>query len=167
MAKIQNIACKQPARSIRVTKTDMSVSVFYRLMEDASDRSSLQLSDFQAGDSVEVDPMMIPETEDVILFEGSSGTLIFAGSKEAANHSQAKYLGVVVTHLRPWTERRRSESRLAHTSQRRNAVPKVPLTPKMMFLREITSSILRRWATARPFEVARQSPSLVLIKAST
>ena len=106
---IQCIDSRKSIRPLQLREPDLSASVFYRLIEDVPANSELASFDFQAGDSVEVDPFAIPTSEDILLMSEIDGTQFLVSFDESAGFNPMSCEGVVVTHLRPWTERRRKE----------------------------------------------------------
>ena len=106
---IQSIDCRKPSRPACVANLNRSASTFYDLHEDVPAHSELVALDFQAGDRVEVDPFVTPTDEDVLMLQAMDGTHVLVSLHESAGYRRMTYVGVVITHLRPWTDRRRTE----------------------------------------------------------
>jgi len=134
---IQSIDCRKPSQLACVANLNRSASTFYDLHEDVPATSELVTLDFQAGDRVEVDPYAAPTHEDVLMLQAMDGTQVLVSLKESAGYSRMTYVGVVITHLRPWTERRRSEHESARSQQQQG-----PFIDRLATLAQKTSSRL-------------------------
>ena len=118
MAVIQSINFTKMKKPLIEIKQDRGVTTFYHLAQDATS-SALASLDFQAGDRVEVDASVYPTMEDVLVMLTRNGAPVLVSLDEADECRHMKYVGVVVTHMRIWSEGRRAKgqpTRSLHTS---------------------------------------------------